>query len=109
MQAVTALIRTICSVSSVGRTRPRNARMKTEEEKQAALDSEANPVLSLERAIEVWYEARHHFQRETSREHLDAYNESSDSLAQAFKRDYADGAETQNAFEEFRCGLIEQV
>lgn len=72
--------------------------MNTTEEKQMEL--------TMDKAIESWYAARHRFQIQSSTENMLGYNESTDLLAQALKRDYAEGPEAQAAFEEFRRGLV---
>jgi hypothetical protein len=64
--------------------------------------------MSTDVAIASWYAARRQFQSEPGSEHLNDYNLASDLLAQAFKRDYAEGTEAQAAFEAFRRVLIEQ-
>ena len=58
---------------------------------------------SLDNAVETWCAARHAYQSEPRKNHLDAYNAASFELGQAFTRWQAEQPEL---FEQFRFWLI---
>jgi hypothetical protein len=77
--------------------------MRTKAKQQTELKSNVCLVPSHETAILAWCAARHAYQSEPRKNHLDAYNAATFELGQAFTRWQAEQPES---FEQFRLWLI---